>query len=81
MREVATISMLILANGDPGVKMSAGSDFMDVTPLERISLLMAAAKLCGAAMVAICEDNPNDKIDLEEILNFLTIIPSNQSVN
>lgn len=81
MREIANISMMILPNGEPGVKLSAGDDFLDVSPLARVTLLIAAVQLCGAAIVAICEDNPDDAIDIEEMMDCMSIIPSVQSVN
>lgn len=81
MREVASIAMLILGNGDPGVRLSAGDDFMDLGPSARVALLMAVVQLCGAAMVSICADNPDEGIDLEEIMEAMTISPSSQGIN
>lgn len=81
MREVANISMMILPNGDPGVKISAEPDFLDMSPLARVTLLIAAVHLCGAAIVAICEDNPDEAMDIEEMMDCMSIIPSANSVN
>lgn len=81
MREVATIGLLVLPNDEPGVQFSAGDSFMEIPPVARVSLLLAAIQLCGAAISAICEDNPDERIDLIELMDALTIIPSNQAMN
>ena len=81
MQEVATIGLLVLRDDEPGVRLSAGDEFMALSPVARISLLMAAIQLCGAAIGAICDDNPNESIDLMEMMDAMSINPSDHTMN
>lgn len=81
MKEIASISLLVLKNGEPGVRLSAGDEFMEAAPVDRVSLLVAAIQLCGAAITAICDDNPDDKAEIMEVMESMTIAPSGQAIN
>lgn len=81
MREVATIGLMMLPNGDPGVRFNGSLYFGDVPVVTKIALLIAAIQLCGAAINSICEENPDDNVDIEAMMNAVTITPSAQSVN
>ena len=81
MQEVATIGLMLLPNGEPGVRFNGTYEFNDAPTVVRVALLIAAIQLCGAAITAICEENPDDSPDVDKMMNAITIIPSNQSVN
>lgn len=81
MKEIANISLLVLSNGEPGVKLTAGNEFMDAAPMDRASFLVAAIQLCGAAITAICNDNPDDKAEIMEAMESMTIAPAGQAIN
>lgn len=81
MKEVATIGLLILPGGEPGVRFNGGDGLMDVPPITRVALLIAAIQLCGAAITAICDDHPDDFLDIESMMDAITIMPSSQALN
>ena len=81
MQEVATIGLMMLPGGEPGVRFSGTYEFNDAPTIVRVAQLIAAIQLCGAAITAICEENPDDSPDVDKMMNAITIIPSNQSVN
>lgn len=81
MKEVATIGLILLPNGEPGVRFNGTPEFGEGPTLLRIALLIAAIQLCGAAINAICEENPDDCPDVEAMMNAVSIIPSPMSVN
>ena len=81
MKEVATVSLMVLPSGEPGVRFNGTPDFVDAPPMIRVALLIAAIQLCSAVIGAICEDNPDDSLDIEAMMNAITIMPSAQTVN
>jgi len=81
VQEVATIGLIVLPSGEPGVRFNGSIQFAEAPVITRIALLIAAIQLCGAAINSICEDNPDDSVDIEAMMNAVTIIPSAQSVN
>ncbi len=81
MQEVATIGLMILPGGEPGVRFNGTYEFSDAPTVVRVALLIAAIQLCGATITAICEENPDDSPDVDKMMNAITIIPSAQSVN
>ena len=81
MQEVATIGLMLLPNGEPGVRFNGTHEFGEAPTVVRVALLIAAIQLCGAAITAICDDNPDDSPDVDALMNAITIMPSNQSVN
>lgn len=81
MKEVASISMLILSNGEPGVKLSASPEFTEATAAQRVTLLCAAIQLCGAAVAALYNDHPDEMDEIAEVMENMAIAPSNQVYN
>ncbi len=81
MQAVATIGLMILPGGEPGVRFNGTYEFSGAPTVVRVALLIAAIQLCGAAITAICEENPDDSPDVDELMSAITIIPSAQSVN
>lgn len=81
MRDVATITLMLTESDDPGVSISAKREFVDMEPLEQITLLIAAVKLCGSAITAIITDNPDEDIDLEEMMENMDIRVSDRELN
>lgn len=81
MQEVATIGLIVLPNGEPGVKFSGSEQFANIPTITKIALLIAAVQLCSAAIISICEDNPDDEVDIDAMMEAVTIYPSRQSVN
>lgn len=73
--------MLILDNGLPGVALSASDEFLSLTPIERVSLLIAVVQLCGTAMAAIAVDHPEDELDIKELMEMVAIQPENKALN
>lgn len=63
----------------PGVKLTALQEFMDMTPLQRAVMIGAVIHLCGAAIDAIINDNPNDAGEIREVLDALIIEPSGEN--
>jgi hypothetical protein len=81
VKEVANIHLVLLPNGEPGVRFQGAPGFEEVPVMMRVALLIASIQLCGAAINAICEDNPDDVIDVEAMMNAISITPSPLSVN
>jgi len=81
VKEVASISMLILPNGEPGVRLSASPEFLGATAAQRATLLCAAIQLCGAAVAALYNDYPDEMDDITEVMENMAIAPSDQLVN
>lgn len=81
VQEVATIGLMLLPNGEPGVRFNGTHEFGEAPTVVRVALLIAAIQLCAAAITAICDDNPDDSPDVDALMNAITIMPSNQSVN
>lgn len=73
MRDLALIRMLELASGAPGVKLEASSEFMELEPIERATLLNAALQLCAAAINAVIDDNPDDAEDIMDRIGAMEI--------
>lgn len=78
MIEIATISLLSLGDNQPAVKLSAAPEFLEMSPLDRVIHLIAAAQLCSAAIAAVCEDS-DEEINVEELFETLAINPSERS--
>lgn len=76
VKEVASISLIILPDGKPGVKINAGPDFVEAGTLEKVSLLCAAIQLCGAAISAIYNDNPGEVEAIADLMASMTIMPT-----
>ena len=82
MQEVASISLIILPNGEPGVKFNGSEAFgCQIPTITRVALLIAAIQLCGAAINSICEENPDDSPDIDALMNAISISPSALTVN
>jgi hypothetical protein len=81
MRDVATITLMLTDSDDPGVSISAKREFVEMEPLEQITMLIAAVKLCGSAITAIIMDNPDEDIDLEEMIESMDIRVADQELN
>lgn len=63
----------------PGVKLTALQEFMDMTPVQRAVMIGAVVQLCGAAINAIISDNPDDAEVIREVLDNLSIEPSDKT--
>lgn len=63
----------------PGVKLTALQEFMDMTPVQRAVMIGAVVQLCGAAIDAIISDNPDDADVIREVLDNLSIEPSDKT--
>jgi len=81
MRAVASVQMLITDKDNPGVRISASDEFMEMPAVQRVSLLVAAVQLCGAAIGAIVGDNPDEEIEIRELLEAVAIQPEDQALN
>lgn len=81
MRDLAVIRMLELPSGLPGVKLEASPAFMELEPIERVTLINAALQLCAAAMNAIIEDNPDDADEIMDRIGAMEIEPNKQVTN
>ena len=75
MKEIASVAMLITDKGNPGVKINASDDFMELAPVERVGLMMAAIKLCSAGITAIILDHPDDAEEIKELIQAVDIEP------
>ena len=64
----------------PGVKLTALQEFMDMPPLQRAVMMGAVIHLCGAAIDAIISDNPDDAMEIREVLEHLSIEPSGENI-
>lgn len=60
----------------PGVKLTALQEFMDLSPMQRVVMIGAVIHLCGAAIDAIINDNPDEAKEIREVLEHLSIEPS-----
>lgn len=78
---VATIEILRFQSGQPGVRLCASDEFMDVSPVDRAILIAAAIQVCGAAIEAICQDYPNDQDEIREKLSAVMIEPQSRHLN
>lgn len=78
---VATIEVLKLSSGQPGVRLSASEEFMEVSPVDRAILIAAVIQVCGAAIEAICHDHPNDQDEIREKLSAVMIEPQTRHLN
>jgi len=81
MRQMASVDMLLNSKDEPGVKITASNDFMELEPIQRVSLLVAAVQLCGVAISAIITDNPDDELDIRELLESVEIRPLEHDLN
>ena len=81
MREMASVEMLLNQNDQPGVRISATDEFMELLPIQRVGLLIAAIQLCGVAISAVVSDNPDDEIEIRELLESVAISPMQQDLN
>jgi len=73
LKELASIRMMQLANGQPGVKLESTKEFMDLEPIDRATLINAALQLCVMAINAIADDHPEDADDIMERLESMVI--------
>jgi hypothetical protein len=78
---LATVELLLNDSNQPGVRIAAQDEFLDMTPIERVGLLVAAVQLCGAAISAIAADNPDDQDEIRDILESVSIHPEDQALN
>lgn len=77
---LARIDILRLSSDTaPGVKLTALQEFMDMTPVQRAVMIGAVVQLCGAAIDAIISDNPDDADVIREVLDNLSIEPSDKT--
>ena len=77
---LARIDILKLSSDTaPGVKLTALQEFMDMPPLQRAVMMGAVIHLCGAAIDAIISDNPDDAMEIREVLEHLSIEPSGEN--
>lgn len=77
---LARIDILRLTSeAAPGVKLTALQEFMDMTPVQRAVMIGAVVQLCGAAIDAIISDNPDDAEVIREVLDNLSIEPSDKT--
>lgn len=81
MEKVASVDMLVEKNGRLGVQMMASDAFTDLTPVDRIGLLVAVIQLCGVGVSAIIADHPDDEAEISELLHRLSIDPEDQALN
>jgi len=81
MITVAVVEMLINDKKQPGVRIAAMDEFMDMSPVERVGLLVAAVQLCGAAITAIAADNPEYDEEITEVMESLSIEPEDKALN
>lgn len=81
MKTVATVEMIVTDKDLPGVRIQATEEFLDMEPIERVSLLIAAVKLCGAAISAVVADNPEYESEIWEYLDVATLHPDDQALN
>ena len=77
---LARIDILRLSSDTaPGVMLTALQEFMDMTPVQRAVMIGAVVQLCGAAIDAIISDNPDDAEVIREVLDNLSIEPSDKT--
>ena len=77
---LARIDILKLSSDTaPGVKLTALQEFMDMTPMQRAVMMGAVIHLCGAAIDAIINDNPDDAMKIRKVLEHLSIEPSGEN--
>lgn len=81
MITVAVVEMLINDKNQPGVRIAAMDEFMEMSPVDRVGLLVAAVQLCGAAITAIASDNPDYEEEITEIMESISIQPEDQALN
>jgi len=63
----------------PGVKLTALREFMDLPPVQRAVMIGAVMCLCSEAIDAIVNDHPDDAEMIREVLQDLSIEPSNEN--
>lgn len=73
--------MLITDRGNPGVKINASDEFLSLPPVERVGLIMAAIKLCSAAVTAIILDCPDDEEEIKDLIQAVDIEPESGMLN
>ena len=81
MQEMATIRMLMLDNGSPGVQLQSDKAFMDLKPIDRATLLNAALHLCVAAINAIADDHPDEADAIMDRLEEMSIEAAKRVMN
>lgn len=81
MQEMATIRMIILDNGSPGVQLQSEKAFMDLKPIDRATLLNAALHLCVAAINAIADDHPDEADAIMDRLEEMSIEAAKRVMN
>ena len=81
MKKYAVINLMQTKTGMPSVKIDAEQCFMDLEPLERATLLHAAAQLCGIAIGAIIQDNPDDEDEIIERLEIMELDAQREVAN
>ncbi len=78
---IATLEILQLALGQPGVRLCASDEFLDIPPPYRAVLLAAVIQVCEAAIEAICQDHPDDEDEIRETLSAVMVEPSTGRLN
>jgi len=81
LQEMATIRMIILDNGSPGVQLQSEKAFMDLKPIDRATLLNAALHLCVAAINAIADDHPDEADAIMDRLEEMSIEAAKRVMN
>lgn len=78
---LARIDILRLEKGStPGVKLTALQEFLDMSPVHRAVMISAVIHLCGAALEAIINDNPDDADEIHKVLGQMSIEPSEHNI-
>lgn len=81
MQEMATIRMIILDNGSPGVQLQSEKAFINLKPIDRATLLNAALHLCVAAINAIADDHPDEADAIMDRLEEMSIEAAKRVMN
>jgi hypothetical protein len=78
---IASINMLTMPTGEPGVQFAASPEFLALGPVEKCMYIAAVLQLCGMAMSAICDDHPDVADEIMERFGSVDLEPASRSVN
>ena len=81
MKTVATIGLVMLPDGNPGVRFTGSEDFSTVPNVVQVAMLIAAMQLCMSAINSIYGDSPEDAGEIEQMLDSVTLIPHGEALN
>lgn len=78
---LATIDLVHVFDGNPGVKLNSTPEFDKLEPLEKVKFISAVSQLCAMAVSAICADNPDMEDEIIDLFTQVQLVPTVDRIN